>query len=99
MNFASIVAQNETGQLRDPAIGLYFRVATRFDLAPLQGTSHRGVRFPGLKPWAKSCGPFGAGLLGRMTCAKHIRPAGTGLFSSSSQALRAWLLSPRLYLS
>jgi hypothetical protein len=98
MNFASIVAQDEGAQLRGPTIGLYFRVASRFDLAPLQhlqpggpgvfrrthihvpceGASLRGVWFPGLKPWAKSCSPFGAGLLGRRTCAKHTRNPGLG---------------------
>jgi hypothetical protein len=43
------------------AIGPYFRVANRFDLAPFQGAPIWGGRFPGLKPWAESCSPFGAG--------------------------------------
>ena len=61
MNFASVVAQNESVQLRSATIGPYFRVVSRFDLAPLQGASLRGGRFPGLKPWAESCSPFGFG--------------------------------------
>jgi hypothetical protein len=36
-------------------------VANRFDLAPFQGAPIWGGRFPGLKPWAESCSPFGAG--------------------------------------
>jgi hypothetical protein len=81
MNFASIVAQNERAQLRGATIGLYFRVVSRFDLAPLQGASLRGGRFPGLKPWAKSCSPFGAGPSGRrITGAKQIPGFTPGLF-------------------
>ena len=60
MNFASVVAQNESVQLRSATIGPNFRVVSRFDLAPLQGASLRGGRFPGLKPWAESWSPFGA---------------------------------------
>jgi hypothetical protein len=33
MNFASIVAQNESTQLRGLTVGPYFRVVSRFDLA------------------------------------------------------------------
>jgi hypothetical protein len=36
MNFAFIIAQNEGAQLPDPTFGSYFRVASRFDLAPVQ---------------------------------------------------------------
>src|ERR1700734_3952318 len=31
------------------------------DLKPLQGSSLGGTRFPGLKPWTESYGPFGFG--------------------------------------
>jgi len=59
MNFASVVAQNESVQLRSVTTGPYFRVVSRFDLAPLQGASWGG-RFQGLKPLAESWSPFGA---------------------------------------
>ena len=42
MNFASVVAQNESVQLRSVTTGPYFRVVSRFDLAPLQGASLGG---------------------------------------------------------
>jgi hypothetical protein len=71
MNSASIVAQNEAGQFRGPTIGPYFRDASRFNLTPFQGASVQDVRFPGLKPWAKSFSPSGAGSLGRMMCGNH----------------------------
>jgi hypothetical protein len=61
MSLVSIVAQNESARLQSAPIGPYFRVVSKFDLAPLQGASLMGGRFPGLKPWAKSCCPFGAG--------------------------------------
>ena len=42
-------------------IGPYFRIVRTFDLAPFQGASFWGALFPGLKPWAEFCSPFGAG--------------------------------------
>jgi hypothetical protein len=36
------------------------------DLEPLQGSSQRRLRFPGLKPWAESYSPFGAPVAGTM---------------------------------
>ena len=65
MNFASLVAQIDSLQLRDANPGHvgpirpYFRVVSRFDMAPLQG-AWWGWLFPGLKPWAEFCSPFGA---------------------------------------
>src|ERR1700730_3683169 len=46
MNLASIVAHNESAQLRAATVGPYFSVVSRFDLAPLQGASLLGGRFP-----------------------------------------------------
>ena len=37
----------------------YYRVVSTRGLVPLQGASV-WVEFPGLKPWAESCTPFGA---------------------------------------
>jgi hypothetical protein len=72
MNFASIVAQNEGCAIVRSHHWILLPRCNRFDLAPLQGASLGDVWFPGLKPWAKSFSPFGAGPLGRMRCAIHI---------------------------
>jgi hypothetical protein len=45
------------------------------------------LRFPGLKPWAKSCCPFGAGLSGRITCAKQIQILGYAFLVTSGHGL------------
>jgi hypothetical protein len=42
-------------------IGPRFRLVGTFDLAPPSGRVALGGRFPGLKPWAESCSPFGFG--------------------------------------
>ena len=52
MNFASIIAQNESSAWLLDSIWRPFR-------------AHRsGWPVPGLKPWAEFCSPFGAGLSG-----------------------------------
>jgi hypothetical protein len=41
-------------------IGPRFHPVRTFDLAPPSGRVALGGRFPGLKPWAEFCSPFGA---------------------------------------
>jgi hypothetical protein len=60
MNFALIVAQNERCAIARSYTWTILPVVSRFTLTPLQGASLRGDRFPGSKPWAESCSPFGA---------------------------------------
>jgi hypothetical protein len=59
-------------------IGPRFRLVRTFDLAPSLGRVALGGRFPGLKPWAKSCSPCGAqnkGLSSRIGLAVFSSPS------------------------
>jgi hypothetical protein len=52
--------KSQSAQLGRAAIGPRFRLVRTFDLAPPSGRVALGGRFPGLKPWAEFCSPFGA---------------------------------------
>jgi hypothetical protein len=62
MKFAPVAAQKSEraiGTCGSWTIGPRFRLVRTLDLAP-SGSVPRVGRFPGLKPWADSCSPFGA---------------------------------------
>ena len=55
--------KSQSAQLGPATIGPFgprFRLLRTFDLAPPSGRAALGGRFPGLKPWAEFCSPFGA---------------------------------------
>jgi hypothetical protein len=62
MNVEFMVEQNESAQLPGATIGSALLVDSMW--RPFRAR-RAGVRFPGLKPWAESCCPFGAGPSGR----------------------------------
>ena len=63
MKLAPVAAQKSEGAIGtcyNWTIGPRFRLVRTFDLAPPSGRVALGGRFPGLKPWAEFCSPFGA---------------------------------------
>ncbi len=63
MKLAPVAAQKSEcaiGTCSNWTIGPRFRRLRTFDLAPPSGRVALDGRFPGLKPWAEFCSPFGA---------------------------------------
>ncbi|MEA3146139.1 MAG: hypothetical protein QOI53_1611 [Verrucomicrobiota bacterium] len=63
MKLAPVAAQKSEcaiGTCDNWTFGPRFRLVRTSDLAPPTGRVARGGRFPGLKPWAEFCSPFGA---------------------------------------
>jgi hypothetical protein len=94
MNFASIVRQMRVGNCQvlqsESTSALLVNSIWRSFRA-----RRSGGRFPGLKPWAESCSPFGAGSSGRrMTGAKEMQTLGYAFLATLGHGLETSKLLP-----
>ena len=77
-----------------PYVNMFFAsVSYTSDLAPFQGASP-GWRFPGLKPWAESCGPSGA--INRPNPPGFVRLGSANFLKNSPKNDDPWLWEPLL---